>query len=117
MHRQSEEACERRADHRQPRVTSLKVLVCVEDAYRRRLRVLDPQASANGRSRGFIMLLWVAMAAANHSRSLHRPRPPRYLSDLTLYEPPLLAALGKFAVKPLKALLLDVQSAREGVEA
>ena len=63
------------------------------------------------------MLLWVAMAAANHSRSLHRPRPPRYLSDLTLYEPCLLTALGKFPVKPLKPLLLDIQSVGEGVEA
>src|SRR5215212_12111599 len=117
MHGPSEEACERSVDHHQPRVTSLKVLVCVEDAIRRRLRVLDPQASANARSRGFIMLLWVAMVAANHCRSFHRPRPSRYLSDLTLYVPPLLAALGKFAVKPLKALLLDVQPIREGVEA
>src|SRR5215210_3113848 len=117
MHGQSEEACERRADDRQPRVTSLKVLVCVEDAYRRRLRVLDPQAAANGRSRGFIMPLWVTLVAANHRRSLHRPRLSGHLSDLTLYEPALLAVLGKFPVEPLKALLLDIQSVREEVEA
>jgi hypothetical protein len=63
------------------------------------------------------MLLWVAMVAANHGRSLHRPRPPRYLSDLTLYVPPLLTALGKLPIEALEALLLDVQPAREGVEA
>ena len=58
----------------------------------------------------------IGFLAAYHSRSLHRPRPPCNLADLTLYEPPLLAGLGKFPVKPLKALLLDVQSAREEVE-
>src|SRR5215212_9526792 len=63
------------------------------------------------------MLLWVAMVAANHSRSLNRSRPPRYLPDLTLYEAPLLAALGKLPIEPLQALLLDFQPAREGVEA
>jgi hypothetical protein len=36
---------------------------------------------------------------------------------LSLYEPSLLTALGKFPVKPLKALVLDIKSAREGVEA
>src|SRR5215210_5730902 len=115
MHGQSEEARERRAGHRQPGVTSLKILVCVEDARRRGIR--DLHASANGRSRGFVMLLWVAMVPANHSRSLHRSRPPCYFANLTFYESPLLAALGKSPVKPLKALLLNVQSAREGIEA
>src|SRR5215217_2220390 len=57
------------------------------------------------------------LGAANHRRSFHRPQPPCYLPDLTLYEPPLLASLGKFPVKSLKALLLDIQSAREGVQA
>src|SRR5215207_10164074 len=91
----------------------LKVFVCVEDARRRRIRNLDLQASANGRSKGFVMLLWVTMVAANHRRSLHRPRPPCYFANLTLYEPSLLTALGKFPVKSLKTLLLNVQSARE----
>src|SRR5829696_33943 len=47
----------------------------------------------------------------------NQPRPPRYLPDLTLYEPSLLTALRKLSVKPLEALLLDLQSTREGVEA
>jgi hypothetical protein len=36
----------------------------------------------------------------------------RYFPDLTLYEPSLLTALGKFSREPLKALLLRVQLAR-----
>src|SRR5215216_6086634 len=64
-----------------------------------------------------VRTLCVILGAANHRRSFHRPRPPRYLPDLTLYEPPLLAALGKFPIEPLKALLLDIKSARKGVEA
>jgi hypothetical protein len=62
------------------------------------------------------MLLWVTVVAANHRRSLHRPRPPCNPADLTLYVPPLLTTFGKFSVKPLQARLLDVQSAREGLE-
>src|SRR5215203_5806056 len=75
------------------------------------------------RIRGFrvpsvlVRTLCVILVAANRGRSLHRPRPPRHLANLTLYEPCLLAALGKFPVKHLKALLLDVQPEREGVEA
>ena len=61
--------------------------------------------------------LRVFLLVANHRRSLHRSRPPRYLADLPLYEPPLLATLGKLSIKSLEALLLNVQSAREGVEA
>src|SRR5215218_4618966 len=64
-----------------------------------------------------VRTLCVILGAANHRRSFHRPRPPRYLPDLTLYEPPLLTALGKLPVEPLEALLLDIQSTREGVEA
>ena len=63
------------------------------------------------------LTLHVVLFVANHRRSLHRSRPPRNLANLALYQPSLLAALGKFPVKPLKALLLDVQPAREGVEA
>src|SRR5829696_9195255 len=75
------------------------------------------------RIRGFgvpsvlVRTLCVILVAANHSRSLHRPRPPRHLANLTLYEPCLLAALGEFPVKALKALLLDIKSVSEGVEA
>src|SRR5215216_794092 len=57
------------------------------------------------------------LGAANHRRSFHRPRPPRYLPDLTLYEPSLLTALGKLPIEPLKSHLLDIQSTREEVEA
>ncbi len=73
-----------------------------------------------GRSRGFclagrrfgipivlVLELRVILCVANHRRSLHRSRPPCNLANLTLYEPSLLAALGKFPVKPLKALLLE----------
>ena len=70
-----------------------------------------------GVSTWLVRTLWVILVAADHGRSLHRPRPPCYLPNLTLYEPSLLTALGKFPVKPLKALLLDVQPVREGVEA
>src|SRR5918995_1151375 len=59
----------------------------------------------------------ITLGATNHRRSLHRPRSPCYFPYLTLYEPPLLTALGKFPIEPLKALVLDIQSAREGVEA
>src|SRR5215216_21669 len=64
-----------------------------------------------------VRTLCVILGAANHGRSFHRPRPPRYLPDLTLYEPSLLTALGKFPIEPLKALLLDIQPPREEVEA
>src|ERR687895_1379787 len=64
-----------------------------------------------------VLTLRVVLVAAYHRRSLYRPRPPRYLPDLTLYEAPLLATFGKLSIKSLEALLLDVQSAREGVEA
>ena len=70
-----------------------------------------------GVSSVLVRTLCVTLVAANHGRSLHRPRPPRYLANLTLYEQCLLAALGKFPVEPLKARLLDIQSASEGVEA
>src|SRR5215204_834969 len=117
MHGQNEEAREPKDGHRQPGASSSAVLACEEDTRRQGLRDLNPQASAYVRSRGFVVLVWVVMVAAKHSRGLYRPRPSRNLTDLTLYEPPLLAALGKFPVKPLQALLLDVQPAREGVEA
>jgi hypothetical protein len=64
-----------------------------------------------------VLTLCVILVATNHRRSFHRPRPPRYLPDLTLYEPSLLTALGKLSVEPLKAPLLDIQPVREGVEA
>src|SRR3712207_1909703 len=134
MHGPCDEARGRRAGHHKPGINSSKVLARVEDTRRRGLRDLEPETSANGRSTGFVTLvgvppparrfgvssvllrpLWVTVVAANHRRSLHRPRSSCNLSDLTLYEPPLLAALGEFPVKPLEARLLDVQSAREGV--
>src|SRR5918995_4499131 len=64
-----------------------------------------------------VLTLRVVLVAAGHRRSFHRPRPSRYLPNLTLYEPSLLTALGKFPIEPLKALLLDIQPVREGVEA
>src|SRR5918999_3276394 len=64
-----------------------------------------------------VLTLRVVLVAAGHRRSFHRSRPPRYLPDLTLYEPTLLTALGKFPIEPLKALLLDIQPTREEVEA
>src|SRR5918995_4881599 len=64
-----------------------------------------------------VLTLRVVLVAAGHRRSLHRSRPPRYLPDLTLYEPTLLTALGKLPIEPLKALLLDIQPTREEVEA
>src|SRR5215211_3843937 len=44
--------------------------------------------------------------------TVHRARLSRYLPNLTLYESPLLASLGKLPIEPLKALLLCVQLAR-----
>src|SRR5215213_8571760 len=64
-----------------------------------------------------VRTLCLILGAADHRRSFHRPRPPRYLPDLTLYEPSLLTALGEFPIEPLKALLLDIQPTREEVEA
>src|SRR5918995_7430043 len=64
-----------------------------------------------------VLTLHVIPMAAHHRRSLHRPRPPCYLADLTLYEPPLLGTLGKLPIESLEAPLLSVQPAREGVEA
>src|SRR5829696_7430764 len=70
-----------------------------------------------GVSSVLVLTLCVILVAANYGRSFHRPRPPRYLPNLTLYEPPLLTALGKLSVEPLEAPMLDIQSTREGVEA
>src|SRR5918994_4098132 len=66
----------------------------------------------SGVSSVLVRTVCVILIAANHSRSFHRPRPPRYLPDLTLYEPPLLTVLRKLPVEPLEALSLDIQSAR-----
>src|SRR5687768_2490831 len=116
-HGQREEGRDRTAGYRQPRVACSKVRVCVEDACRRRLRDLKAETSANARSRGFVMLVRVAMIAAHHRRSLHRARAPCNLADLTRYEARLLTSLGELAVEALKPLVLDVQDATEGVEA
>jgi hypothetical protein len=59
-----------------------------------------------------VFKLSLALVAANHGRRLHRARLSCHLPDLTLYEPPLLASLGKLSIEPLKALLLCVQLAR-----
>src|SRR5215210_1518169 len=69
-----------------------------------------------GVSRMLVRALCVILVAANHRRSFHRARLSRNLTDLTLYEPPLLASLGELPIEPLEALLLCVQLAREGVE-
>ena len=70
-----------------------------------------------GVSSVLVRMLCVILVAANHGRSLHRARLSRHLPDLTLYESPLLASLGKRSIEPLKALLLYIQPVREGVEA
>src|SRR5687767_7964967 len=51
-----------------------------------------------GVSSVLVRTLCLILVAANHRRCFHRPRPPCYLADLTLYEPPLLTALGKLSV-------------------
>ena len=72
----------------------------------------SPQVRRFGIHIVLVFNLGVTLVAANHGRSLHRARLSRHLSDLTLYESPLLASLGELPIEPLKALLLCVQLAR-----
>src|ERR671916_1213072 len=73
----------------------------------------SPLGRRFGASGVLVRRLCVNLVAAHHRRSLHRPRPPCYLADLTLYEPPLLGTLGKLPIESLEAPLLGVQPARE----